>query len=129
MKYLLLLFLLFQSINGIAQLENLPRNNHFNDVTRDSILSKLLQGKQNKQRVKQLRFVIQAQDLNITRYADKIRLQEQNADFLKTKSTKQDSIIINQKKLTTIQRKKTRKTAVIVGAAALVTGFIAGAVF
>ncbi len=129
MRYLLLVIVLFQLQTVIGQSIASPRSNTFTDVTRDSILSKLLQRDALAKKYKALRLVVHFQDSTIIQYAEKSRLQENNRIDLNSIIYKKDTIIFNHKKLTVIEKKKGRKRTIIIGGSALLLGFIVGSVF
>lgn len=121
--------MIFQLANGIAQSEGLPQNNSFTDVTRDSILSKLLQRETLVQKTRALRLVVRRQDIQINNFTNQTRLLYENNVYLKTALQKKDTIIDYNKKLTLIEKKKGRKKAVAIGLGGVALGIIIKSLF
>lgn len=115
---------MFQLASVMAQSNDLPRNNCFTDVTRDSILSKLMHRNTLVQRTRVLRLTLKYSDSTITQYAKKSRLMQENNDYLKLALKKKDTIIDYNKKLTVIEKKKARKKAVAWGVGGVALGII-----
>jgi len=98
---------LFLTMNVTGQLNlSQQKNNCFNDVVRDSILSKLYDRSYVRKRNTNLTMTLRKSDSTIIDYAFKDRLRDKNEKYYKEVLLKKDSINNSTNKLLSIEKKK-----------------------
>lgn len=100
------------------------KNNCFNDITRDSILSKLYDRKYIRMRNTNLVMTLRKSDSTIIDYAYKSKLQADTERKYIEALKKKDSINNSTEKILQIEKKKKVKNALIFGGSGIVIGII-----
>lgn len=100
------------------------KNNCFTDETRDSILSKLLEGRANRKRIEILRREIHSYEDLVIDFEKKDRERALKEEMYENLLKINDSIITNKELMFKIERRKKVKNSILYGGGGLFLGYL-----